>query len=117
MKTEIEAAGGRVDPRLRHPGGGHRRRDGCRRPSPRSRIDGLVNNAGSQFPAPLAFIKAKGLPDGGPQQPDGRLPDGARGATQAMQAKGGAIVNIVADMWMGMPGMGHSGGAAPAWST
>ena len=30
---------------------------------------------------------------------------------QAMQHAGGAIVNIVADMWGSMPGMGHSGAA------
>jgi citronellol/citronellal dehydrogenase len=28
-----------------------------------------------------------------------------------MEANGGAIVNILADMWNGMPGMGHSGAA------
>jgi citronellol/citronellal dehydrogenase len=28
-----------------------------------------------------------------------------------MKANGGAIVNIIADMWNGMPGMGHSGAA------
>jgi citronellol/citronellal dehydrogenase len=28
-----------------------------------------------------------------------------------MDAHGGAIVNMVADMWNGMPGMGHSGAA------
>jgi citronellol/citronellal dehydrogenase len=31
--------------------------------------------------------------------------------TQWMQRHGGAIVNIVADMWNGMPDMGHSGAA------
>jgi citronellol/citronellal dehydrogenase len=31
--------------------------------------------------------------------------------TQWMQAHGGAIVNVIADMWLGMPGMGHSGAA------
>ncbi len=31
--------------------------------------------------------------------------------TQAMEAQGGSIVNIIADMWNGMPGMGHSGAA------
>jgi len=31
--------------------------------------------------------------------------------TQGMRDHGGAIVNIVADMWNGMPGMGHSGAA------
>jgi citronellol/citronellal dehydrogenase len=30
---------------------------------------------------------------------------------QSMQAHGGAIVNIVADIWGSMPGMGHSGAA------
>ncbi|MDP2022902.1 MAG: SDR family oxidoreductase, partial [Hydrogenophaga sp.] len=30
---------------------------------------------------------------------------------QSMQAQGGAIVNIVADIWGSMPGMGHSGAA------
>ncbi|MEM1348595.1 MAG: SDR family oxidoreductase, partial [Myxococcota bacterium] len=29
--------------------------------------------------------------------------------TQHMGAHGGVIVNLVADMWRGMPGMGHSG--------
>ena len=31
--------------------------------------------------------------------------------TQCMRAHGGAIVNMLADMWHGMPGMGHSGAA------
>ena len=31
--------------------------------------------------------------------------------TQWMLGHGGAIVNIIADMWNGMPGMGHSGAA------
>jgi citronellol/citronellal dehydrogenase len=31
--------------------------------------------------------------------------------TQSMREHGGAIVNIVADMWQGMPTMGHSGAA------
>ena len=30
---------------------------------------------------------------------------------QSMQAHGGAIVNMTADLWNGMPGMGHSGAA------
>ncbi|HET6786506.1 MAG TPA: SDR family oxidoreductase, partial [Aquabacterium sp.] len=30
---------------------------------------------------------------------------------QSMHKHGGAIVNMVADMWNGMPGMGHSGAA------
>jgi len=31
--------------------------------------------------------------------------------TQWMQPQGGAIVNVIADMWQGMPTMGHSGAA------
>ena len=31
--------------------------------------------------------------------------------TQWMKQHGGAIVNMIADMWNGMPGMGHSGAA------
>ena len=36
-----------------------------------------------------------------------------RAAVRGMRARGrgGAIVNVIADMWMGMPGMGHSGAA------
>lgn len=30
---------------------------------------------------------------------------------QGMNKNGGSIVNIVADMWGSMPGMGHSGAA------
>ena len=30
---------------------------------------------------------------------------------QSMQARGGAIVNIIADIWGSMPGMAHSGAA------
>ena len=50
-----------VGPPVRHPRGG----DGQRRRSPPSsathgRIDGLVNNAGGQFPAPLEDISQKG---------------------------------------------------------
>jgi citronellol/citronellal dehydrogenase len=30
---------------------------------------------------------------------------------QSMQRHGGAVVNLVADFWRGMPGMGHSGAA------
>jgi citronellol/citronellal dehydrogenase len=79
------------------------------------RIDGLVNNAGGQFPAPLADISGKGwdavvrnnlhggffmarecylqwLRDHAPEQACG-------------------IVNVIADMWNGMPAMGHSGAA------
>ena len=71
-------------------------------------------------PVPLAAggDQRQGLGRGGAQQPHRRLPDGARvhhpvdarGRRQRRAARR-AIVNIIADMWNGMPGMGHSGAA------
>ena len=75
------------------------------------RIDGLVNNAGGQFPSPLAFIKAKGFETVVRNNLTGGFLMARECYTQRMQAHGGAIVNIIADMWNGMPGMGHSGAA------
>ncbi len=75
------------------------------------RIDGLVNNAGGQYPSPLAAIKAKGWDTVLRSNLTGGFLMARECYTQWMEAHGGAIVNIVADMWMGMPGMGHSGAA------
>ena len=75
------------------------------------RIDGLVNNAGGQYPAPLASIKAKGWETVVRNNLTGGFLMARECYTQWMEAHGGAVVNIVADMWMGMPGMGHSGAA------
>jgi citronellol/citronellal dehydrogenase len=75
------------------------------------RVHGLVNNAGGQFPAPLMAISKKGF--------DAVVATNLTGGflmmrelfMQCMQQHGGAIVNMTADMWRGMPGMGHSGAA------
>ena len=80
------------------------------------RIDALINNAGGQFPSPLAAISAKGW--------DTVVRNNLTGGflfarecvnrwmlNEAAGRPGGAIVNIIADMWGGMPGMGHSGAA------
>jgi len=77
------------------------------------RIDGLVNNAGGQFPAPLASISAKGWETVVRNNLTGGFLMARECYTQWMagHAAGCAIVNIIADMWMGMPGMGHSGAA------
>lgn len=77
----------------------------------RGRIHGLVNNAGGQFPAPMQLISKKGF--------DAVVSNNLTGGflvmrevfLQSMQAYGGAIVNMAADMWRGMPGMAHSGAA------
>jgi citronellol/citronellal dehydrogenase len=75
------------------------------------RLDGLVNNAGGQFPSPLAAIKAKGWETVVRNNLTGGFLMARECYTQWMEAHGGAVVNIIADMWMGMPGMGHSGAA------
>ncbi|HEU4843570.1 MAG TPA: SDR family oxidoreductase [Burkholderiaceae bacterium] len=75
------------------------------------RIDGLVNNAGGQFPAPLKDISLKGWEAVLQTNLTGGFLMARECLNQAMQQRGGAVVNIVADMWGGMPNMGHSGAA------
>ena len=75
------------------------------------RIDGLVNNAGGQFQAPLEAITQKGWETVVRTNLTGGFLMARECYTQWMREHGGAIVNIVADMWNGMPGMGHSGAA------
>jgi citronellol/citronellal dehydrogenase len=75
------------------------------------RLDGLVNNAGGQFQAPLEAITQKGWETVVRTNLTGGFLMARECYTQWMRAHGGAMVNIVADMWTGMPGMGHSGAA------
>ncbi|HWK64885.1 MAG TPA: SDR family oxidoreductase [Rhizobiaceae bacterium] len=75
------------------------------------RIHGLVNNAGGQFPAPLAAISKKGFEAVVSNNLTGGFLMMRETYLQSMQIHGGAIVNMAADMWRGMPGMGHSGAA------
>jgi citronellol/citronellal dehydrogenase len=75
------------------------------------RIDGLVNNAGGQYITPLAAISAKGWEAVIHTNLTGGFLVARECFVQSMQAHGGAIVNIVADMWGSMPNMGHSGAA------
>lgn len=75
------------------------------------RIDGLVNNAGGQFSSPLANISQKGWETVVRTNLTGGFLMARECFTRWMGAHGGAIVNIVADMWQGMPGMAHSGAA------
>ena len=77
----------------------------------RGRIHGLVNNAGGQFPAPLAGISARGWQAVIANNLTGGFLMARECYNQCMRAQGGAIVNMLADMWHGMPGMGHSGAA------
>ncbi|WP_332741819.1 SDR family oxidoreductase [Hydrogenophaga sp.] len=75
------------------------------------RIDGLVNNAGGQYITPLENISAKGWQAVIDTNLTGGFLMARECYVQSMQAQGGSIVNIVADMWGSMPGMGHSGAA------
>ena len=75
------------------------------------RIHGLVNNAGGQFPAPLAAISKNGFQAVVTTNLTGGFLMAREVYLRSMQAHGGAIVNMAADMWNGMPGMGHSGAA------
>jgi len=74
-------------------------------------ISGLVNNAGGQFPAPLSGINQKGWETVIRTNLTGGFMMAKEVYLQSMTKHGGSIVNIVADMWGGMPGMGHSGAA------
>ena len=80
-----------------------------------NRIDYLVNNAGGQFSAPLEKISAKGWDTVVRNNLTGGFLFARECYTQWMKAQRAendhAIVNIIADMWHGMPGMGHSGAA------
>jgi citronellol/citronellal dehydrogenase len=75
------------------------------------RIDGLVNNAGGQYITPLENISAKGWDAVVATNLTGGFLMARECYLQSMQAHGGSIVNIVADIWGSMPGMGHSGAA------
>jgi citronellol/citronellal dehydrogenase len=78
------------------------------------RIDGLVNNAGGQFPAPLASISARGWDAVVRTNLTGGFLFARECYTQWLADHAGdacGIVNLIADMWQGMPGMGHSGAA------
>ncbi len=79
-------------------------------------INGLVNNAGGQFSAPLSMISAKGWDSVVRNNLTGGFLMARECVNQSMMKIAGkgqqaAIVNIIADMWNGMPGMAHSGAA------
>jgi citronellol/citronellal dehydrogenase len=75
------------------------------------RIDGLVNNAGGQFVAPLAEMSPNGWRTVIDLNLNGTFLM-SRAVNRAwMQQHGGAIVNMLADIWTGYPGMGHMSAA------
>lgn len=80
-------------------------------------IHGLFNCAGGQFPAPLDRISLNGWNAVVQNNLHGTFLVSREVYTQHMRQHGGAIVNMLADIWGGMPGMGHSGAArAGVWN-
>ena len=77
----------------------------------RGQIHHLVNNAGGQYPSPLASINQKGFETVVRTNLVGGFLVAREVFNQSMSKTGGSIVNMLADMWGGMPGMGHSGAA------
>jgi citronellol/citronellal dehydrogenase len=75
------------------------------------RIDLLVNNAGGQFPSPLEGISKKGFEAVVATNLTGGFLLMREVFAASMRSHGGAIVNMLAAMHNGMPGMAHSGAA------
>jgi len=75
------------------------------------RLDAVVNNAGGQFPAPAGELKRKGWLAVVDTNLNGTWWVSQAAYRHALRDHGGAIVNIVADVWMGAPGMVHTGAA------
>lgn len=75
------------------------------------RINGLVNNAGGQYRAPMSQISTKGFEAVVRNNLIGTFIFSREVYTRWMSEHGGAIVNIIADIWHGWPMSAHSGAA------
>jgi NAD(P)-dependent dehydrogenase (short-subunit alcohol dehydrogenase family) len=76
-----------------------------------SRIDFVVNNGGGQFLSPASSISEKGWHAVIETNLTGTWHMCQVAAQKWLLAHGGKIVNIVADVWRGFPGMVHTGAA------
>jgi len=75
------------------------------------RIDGLFNNAGGQYRAPLETISTKGFEAVVRNNLTGGFVVMREVYTKWMKEHGGAMVNMIADIWHGWPHFAHSGAA------
>ena len=76
------------------------------------RLDGVVNNAGGQFPIEAGKLSPKGWLAVIDTNLNGTWWVSQAAYRHAFAKQGhGAIVNMVADVWMGAPGMVHTGAA------
>ena len=71
----------------------------------------LINNAGGQFISPAEAISPKGWHAVVETNLTGTFYMSQAAFTHGLRETGGAIVNIVIDMWRGYPGMAHSAAA------
>src|SRR6202165_130536 len=74
------------------------------------RIDGLFNNAGGQYRAALETISTKGFEAVVRNNLTGGFIVMREVYTKWTRSHGGAIVNMIADIWHGWPHFAHSGG-------
>ena len=74
-------------------------------------VHGLVNNAGGQFLSPAESITPKGWHAVVETNLTGTWYMSRAALDAGMRESGGAIVNVVMEMWRGFPGMAHSGAA------
>jgi len=77
----------------------------------RGGIDGLVNNAGGQYISRLEDISPNGFRAVVDNNLAGTFLMMRQCFLRSMQQRGGAIVNVIADIWGSMPLMAHSGAA------
>jgi citronellol/citronellal dehydrogenase len=77
----------------------------------RGRIDGLVNNAGGQYRTAMKTISTKGFEAVVRSNLTGGFIFMREVFNRWMEAHGGAIVNVIADIWHGWPDYAHSGAA------
>jgi citronellol/citronellal dehydrogenase len=75
------------------------------------RIDGLVNNAGGQYRAPMRTISTKGFEAVVSSNLTGGFIVMREVYNRWMVNHGGAIVNMIADIWHGWPHFSHSAAA------
>lgn len=74
-------------------------------------LDYLINNAGGQFPAAAEKISIKGWRAVVENNLNGTFLVTRVAAERWMLQHGGRMINIVANMWRGFPGMAHTGAA------
>ncbi len=81
------------------------------------RIDGLVNNAGGQYYGAMADMATKGFEAVVRNNLTGGFVFMREVYGRWMKAHGGAIVNVTASLYHGLPGFAHSGSARAGMNT